>query len=51
MTKDKVLKIVGVSAIVIGSVCFYFAGVGKDTISLLVAGVFALVAIVAAILK
>jgi hypothetical protein len=49
--KETWLKIAGVTGIVAGCVCFFLAGTTSSAVAGLVAGVFALLAIVAALLK
>jgi uncharacterized membrane protein HdeD (DUF308 family) len=46
-----VLKVIGVAAIVIGSVALYFAGTAETAIGAIVAGVFILAGVIAGIIK
>lgn len=51
MDKEKYLKIGGTAAIVVGSVALYIAGTGESEVTGIVAGVFVLVGVIAAIFQ
>jgi uncharacterized membrane protein HdeD (DUF308 family) len=51
MDKKLVLKIVGVVGIVGGAVALYFSGVAESAVAAVVAGVFVLAGIIAALFK
>jgi hypothetical protein len=50
MTKETILKTVGIACIIGGAVCLYIAGVGESTVAAIVGGVFVLAAIIAAVI-
>jgi hypothetical protein len=51
MSKENVLKIVGISGIVVGSGCLYFTGTSTSLIGTLVGAVFVLIGIVISFFK
>ena len=51
MDKNKILKIAGVVCIVGGAACLFIAGAGESMVAGIVAGVFVLAGIIAAIFK
>jgi hypothetical protein len=51
MDKNKILKIAGITAIVLGAGALYVAGAGESAVTGIVAGVFILGGVIAALLK
>lgn len=51
MDKNKILKIVGIAATVVGSVALYLSGAGEASVSAIVGAVFVLVGVIAALFK
>jgi len=51
MNKEKVLKIIGIVSVALGSGCLYFAGISEGAVATLVGGVFVFIGIVLGFFK
>lgn len=51
MTKEKVLKIIGIVGVAGGSACLYFAGITEGMVATLVGGVFVIIGIILGFFK
>lgn len=51
MNKELILKIAGVSTIVIGSVCLFLSGAGESLVTALVGGIFVVAAMILGFFK